>query len=454
MKRISEPMSAKTRSAAMFLIASIGMLLLAAGCKKKSPTPIEIKQPIKLKLTKTTDGLTPLSDSVYFHFNKKITVNSFRSLYTLCVPANQEEPVYVDDHHGFKVKYPCASLGMTFPFEYSVTDEEGETLIDTVEISYYTKKFSLQDASIPNMVVTDDNKSVWLTTITDNMDRFRLLKIDLGSFEVKIDVAIPDIPANLTINPYNHLIYICSNYNKPQIFVLSPEDGHLVKTIEMKPIPGDNEVYPNLNPGNLIFTRSGFGVLNAGYGWKVLDSSKNDTIYYHKDTDPVTDTYFGIKSPQLTNDKKDILGYWEYLGTVIINGDTQEVTPFNAPRSEEGLNWTDFFANKVNNLMFASHWDGQLFDSKTGWISPISYPGLRPWGFTYREHEELYLLGVTQEREEKLVLFNYASGEEIFSFPAHPEMVLLDNTSDGKYYLFATSRDLYLFDEQMFPGRG
>src|SRR5690606_12549787 len=116
-----------------------------------------------------------------------------------------------------------------------------------------------------------------------------------------------------------------SGYNDPSIFVFDPENGQLIKTIPVNPLPEDNETIPSIYPANLRFTRSGFGVLNvrrenaSGMTWKVLDSSKNDSIYYHKDVEPEA-AYSGIYSPQLTKKKRDIIGYWDSRNLIMING--------------------------------------------------------------------------------------------------------------------------------------
>src|SRR5690606_38146195 len=92
---------------------------------------IEISQIAPLKLISYTDGETTLTDSIHLIFNRKVQINYIRSDYPYCIPIEMGRRT-IENGKGVRFKYACATLGLSYPFSYSVTDEHDNTLTDKI----------------------------------------------------------------------------------------------------------------------------------------------------------------------------------------------------------------------------------------------------------------------------------------------------------------------------------
>jgi hypothetical protein len=425
----------------------------AINIKENTETVAEIelideKAKIPIELIDYTNGYTPLQDSIYLHFNKKVKVNSITSSYIYCVSDLPFTYTYMNDSSLIKFNYTCAELGKTYPFNFSVSDEYGNTLTQDIDISFYTKKISFPDYSIYNLIISDDNQFAWCTAVGDFSNDFRLIKVSLKSFEVIQNTSIPEAPTFMTINPHNGLIYI-SSFDASVILVIDPKDGKILKRIIPPKLP-ENPFGSDLQPTRITFTESGFGIYNAGFSWRVIDSSKGDSIYYHNYIKSATD-YSYMFNHQLMSNGRDIIGFSQQSYKIeIINGDTKEIGPSYDSPVQPSNSGNFFFPNKKNNTVLVYSGVGVLMDIPSGKLSKVGYTNHLPWNFSYRENEEnhVFLIG-----KKDVMLFDYGKAETVFQFPFSLEIAGQAGTSDGKYLVINTPYDLLFFDEKMFPGR-
>ncbi|SEM23773.1 hypothetical protein SAMN05661044_04617 [Olivibacter domesticus] len=430
------------------------MLVSFSKCSKKnentppSPPP-EKPKPIKLALIDHTNGETPFSDSIYLTFSKKIKVNYIKSNYQYCITDDMGIS-YTSDSKGFKFKYSCAELGRTYPFEYSVTDEEGNTLTNKINIDFFTNRIQFDGFSVLNTILSPDNKHIWLT-LTNIEDVNRFVSLSTDSLKVEFDIPVPDASKDISYNPYNGFIYISSFYH-PQIFVFDPIAKKLVKTITLNILPEDNETYPAIFPADIRFTKNGFGIVNlnsegsAGINWKIIDSTKEDTIYYGSEKDG---TYASIGQACLINDSTQIMGYSGYLRKIVVIDQVSRdiIKTFESPIP---VTYTPYFkvSTKNNNVMV--YGNGVAFmNTKSNAVHNHHNEGFFPWDFSYRSNEPNHIFGMENQH---VILFNYLNGNKILSYPLGITPTFTYMTSDGKSLACAGIEGVYLFSEKMFTG--
>lgn len=428
------------------------MLISFSMCGKKDedtppPPAPEKPKPIKLELMDHTNGETPFNDSIYLTFSKKIKVNYIKSTYEYCI-TDDMGITYADDKHGFKFKYGCAELGRSYPFEYSVTDEEGNTLTNKITIDFFTKRINFEGYSVQNAILSSDNNHFWITITNDEGTLSRILSLSTDSLKTEFDISIPKDSRAISYNPYNGFLYISSFYD-PRIFVVDPIREKLVKTINLQVLPQDEEIYPAIFPGNICFTKNGLGLLNVhndisgGSIWKTIDSTLGDSIYY----DAKRGIYNNIIDFTLLSDSTQIIGYNDESNKFVIIDQIQKnvVKTFDSPISP-GAVTPAIKASKKDNMVMFYGLGNAFMDTKTNDLYYYDN-GLFPWDFSYRSNENGYAFCL---RNSKIVLFDYMKGKEIFSYPVGIGLTYTEITSDGKYLFCAGTNGIYMFSEKMF----
>lgn len=429
---------------------------------KISDSTIRLKviQKIELKLMSHTDGNTPLSDSIYLTFNKPIKINKITSLTNLCIPSDLGHQLS-NENRTVKFKFPCAALGDSFPIHFSVSDYDGQTLSETVQIDYFSKKLELE--SFHRFLMDPDNKHFWVITRNSygyepTSKENKLIKINLESFNVVQDFTLPSQPSDIAFNPYNHLIYITTD-QKPEIYVFDSKKGKIVKTITLKTLRGDLEMYPFIYPQEILFTNSGFGIVNVGNNqmsgsvWKAIDATKKDSIYYFPEVE--NQLYKSIKSPILINAEKDIVGYLDGELPIIINGTTKKYNKFF--ESPVPFTFNPYFFSNPNGtkLLIMGYWEQALVQLPNRNIINRSYNGVIPWAFSNEEGEENHIFALTGERSNYLSLLNYSKTKTELFFPSKIiyNYKNLTVSKDNKYFIAAHHQFLYRFDNVMFSSR-
>ncbi|GGE35381.1 BACON domain-containing protein [Sphingobacterium cellulitidis] len=420
---------------------------------------IKVTQQVNLRLVAHTGGNTPLSDSIFFTFNKPIKINTISNKYELCLPTDMGSNLS-DGGKTIKFKYGCASLGRSFPIYYSVTDYDGNTLSETVQIDCFSKKASIgTEVGVHKIIMDRDNKSLWVLARGPQLEfASKLVKMDLESFKIVQEITLPEAPIDFVINPYNQLMYVTTD-QKPEIYVYDPKNGKKIKTITLKVLKGDNEMYPFIYPEDILFTNSGFGMVNvgniqaSGEVWKAIDASKNDSIYKHPSVE--NEFYKSIKVPVLVNGGNDIVGYLDGTSPIILNGKTKTYSKFFESPVPFPFN-PFFFSNpKGNKLLINGYWEDALLEFPSMKVINRSYNGVVPWAFSNEEGEENSIFALTVTRGDYLSLLNYSLTKTDLYFP---NSITPDNGSyavskDNKYFIAAYYDAIYRFDKVMFSAR-
>ncbi len=421
---------------------------------------IKVIQKIDLRLIAYTGGTTPLSDSIFLTFNKPVKINRISNVSNLCIPADMGHKLYNKDRT-VKFRFGCARLVNVFPIHFSVTDYDGQTLSETVQIEYFSRKMPM--FSFRMMLMDPDGKHLWVITRNPNeeYDRTRenkLIKINLESFEVVQDLMLPAAPIEMAYNPYNKYIYVTTEL-RPEIYVVDTKKNKIEKTIHLKALKGDNDLYPYIYPHEILFTNSGFGVVNVGNiqtsggVWKAIDATLNDTIYHYPGIED--QLHKTIKSMALVNGGKEIVGYLDGESPLFISGVTKKYGNFFESPVPFPFN-PFFFSNpKGTKILITGYWEQALVNVPKIDVVNRSYDGVVPWAFSNLEGEENHVFAITGVRYNNLALLNYSKAKTELFFPSgiNYNVGCLAVSKDNKYYIAAHNEMLYRFDNVMFSSR-
>ena len=180
---------------------------------------------------------------------------------------------------------------------------------DTITVPFYEKKFLLTepDDAIRNSALSLDKKSIWVAVTNKLADKNKVMQISLDDMTVIKSVKMPFDPQFLCVNPYNGLLYVLpyngnfstsakdnfsglgyldySNTGHSHYFcVVDPEQGKILKTIDIEPSLTAHPQYPEIYPDEIAFTKDGFGILRlvsvsaTGLEWRYIDSADGDKI--------------------------------------------------------------------------------------------------------------------------------------------------------------------------------
>src|SRR5699024_6231442 len=134
------------------------------------------------------------------------------------------------------------------------------------------------------------------------------------------------------------------------------QTGNLIKKITLEALPDNSPTSPHLAPGNTIFTSSGLGMFDVihrvGFdkGRMLIDSKKNDSIYYHVPQYPSYGTGLDQYSArQLTDNKSKIIGYdMKMRKLAIFDGSQHDFIQFiDSP--VPSTSYPSLSTNKTNN---------------------------------------------------------------------------------------------------------
>lgn len=406
---------------------------------------LEVVQLAKIRLLSVS--LThPISDQVILTFSSPVDEVLITSKYELC----QSTITYGNKPMSREVrfKYPCGRLGLSYPFQVIAKDRL-ESYTINFDVDFFSKRVvtpAVWSQGPPTYFVTDDNQAVWFSIFDSKV----IQKIDMKTFEVEKTYPVDFKVRKLVYNPYNRLIYILTN--TPDIYVMDPRDGRIVKDFRLQLLDGDNSVYPTIYPRYLAFTASGLGALICGSNissatsWKMIDSRRDDLVFYprHKDKN------FEYGKVEVNFDRTKLLikaAFSNLLFSYDPVGDV--VTDIKIP-IQGALGWV--VPNKKNeSLFYIQTYEQYIYNPQNNYQSFVTYlsNGCAA-DFSYRpgEQEIMYVF----DTSNKFQLLDYKTQKTLHTFPTIDEFYYGKPiaTTDGKYLVTFTNYTLFRFDTELF----
>jgi len=333
------------------------------------------------------DGQHGIEDSVVLEFNRPVKVNYIRSQEYCISDIGFSQ---ADSNNRIVFSFPCARLGSEWPFEFSVHDQKGTTLTQAIQVPFYHKKIDVV-GEIVNTFLDDKTGLYWMVTHAPS----RMLIFRSENMELLRDFDLPIEAAKVVLNPYNRLLYAFSNQYDSTVFVLSPDDGRLLKTI---PIARDSSIdatYPTIYPYDIGLTATGYGavLLRAGTSalrWKVIDAQANDSVSIHPQWGYDFDLFPYFLRVYLNFDKSKLLLLEQYGSCTVdvLDGSSHTFQRIIPPSCTRGVFLTP---NRTDNRIYFGQLYNQFIMDFQGNMSKVSYIDNRNDGtadFSYRPNQE------------------------------------------------------------------
>lgn len=420
-------------------------ITISAGAVKKI---IHVIQDFKLKLVSIS--LThPISDSVVLHFNKRVEEIWIDPLdqgceTRICCSSKPESSEV-------RFQYACARMGGSYPFLLKLKDKL-EAYTENITVDFFSKRlvFTMDDyISSPNCYVFEDSKTLWVC----GMDKHVIQEVDLQSFQIVRIYTVPVKVGRLCYNPYNKLIYITGE--SPDFYMLDPVAHKVVGKKTIVPIRGDDAVYPEIYPTMMGFTKSGIGVMTCkGSGsyagtWKMIDSRKDNLVYYYKDRETMED----IGNIDVNAEQNKLLLKMNYANELYSFDPLNEDIKVILPPVPGAVSYVK--PNKKNgNMIYLQVYHQYLYNPGTNYVSQISHLANGYKGdFSYRQNEEELVYAF--DANNYLQVLDYKSGSSILQFPILSQLRMgeMISTTDGKYLIASGGTTLYRFDTELLSPR-
>ncbi|QXU42185.1 carboxypeptidase regulatory-like domain-containing protein [Pedobacter sp. D749] len=426
--------------------ARTATLTLTAGMAVKVITIIQYPK-IKLLSVSMTH---PITDTVILTFSAPVSEVQITSKYDLCLSdlAYNRTPMSKE----VRFKYSCGRLGQSYPFQVTFKDKIA-SYTENFNVDFFSKRIAypaVWSESTPTYFVSDDNKTVWFSIFDTQI----VQKIDMETFTVIKNYPVDFKVRKLVYNPYNKLIYLLTN--TPDIYVMDPDDGSIVKQIKLEVLDGDNNTYPTIYPQALAFTSSGIGAMVCGArvssatSWKMIDSRKNDLVYYHKQKDKNYE--YGKIEVNYDRTKLIIKAYFSNITfsidpvqdvirdiTIPVNGSLGGVVP----------------NKKNNNLYMIQTYEQYIHNPANNYLSKITYLAHGNAGdFSYRSGEEEIIYAF--DTDNWLQILDYKNGKTLLTFPTINELYYGKpiSTTNGRYLVNFGNFTLFRFDTELFTVKG
>jgi hypothetical protein len=436
-----------------------------------------VKQHFPIKLieyhTILGDDNQGIQDSVYVLFNKPISVNTIHSQWPYCQP--EMNYVLTNDKKGVLFSFNCAELGGSYPFSISVSDDAGSSATYEIDAAFYDAKCDIE-GYISDILFINQDKEVLISTF--NPSRIVKYSIESDSIIQTYDLSSIMAPIHLVYNTYNSKVYLMgnsdpnavfihTNINSPYVYTLNHETGEISLAFISEPDEEDHPQYPAIVPFDIGFTRTGLGVLllkaneSSQLRWKLIDSSKNDSIYKYPYYNDVLHEWIYFNSVHLNYD-----GYKLYLtrpsGSVeygIFDALSSQISLLLPSSNTQGHTIT---ANRKQEKFYARQLYSQFIIDLSGNMSQISYMDSRHKGkadFSYRENEEntIYLCESQsfESSPNRFVVLDYNLPALLKTCDVIEDLQGFSTTIDGSYAVAYRPRSgepssLYVFRTETF----
>ena len=255
------------------------LLTISTGKNTKS---IKVVQASTLKIVQTK-GLG--GDQLASDPNSKVTVSfnhpissvvRIEPLFRNC-QGGPFSPTFNEDRTELTFTYSCGRLGSSYAFTLEFIDMENNSHIENIEVAFYDKKLALNGLITNRFFVPNDDKE-WIVTTNPA----RVYKFDMSAFKIEKEFALDatiSFEHQITLNPYNNLLYIAS---MGKLEVYNPESGKLIKNISLPAV--ENDAYSTHYVYSMAFNKSGMGILalrqtgSSGEKWVKIDSANDHLI--------------------------------------------------------------------------------------------------------------------------------------------------------------------------------
>ncbi|RZM25462.1 MAG: hypothetical protein EOO88_19210, partial [Pedobacter sp.] len=386
-------------------------ITVTSGTEVKTLT---LTQDCELRLTNVSLGELA-NDSITVNFNKSITLIELTSKSPYCHNSNIGTRV-LSEGTAIRFSNTCGILANGHPYSVTVKDK---TKTHTILFNTRNGKDRIHyepQVIAPTYFVTDDNRYIWFSLYYSN----KIQQITVDGLSVKKEYTYPFSIKQLSYNPYNHFIYALTD--SPDIYVIDPANGSVVKHIKVEPIPGDFPYDPDSYPQTIVFTASGLGAMicvglqHHSHVWKMIDSRKNDVIYYHPKESKIHlygDIHANYNRTKLYFNSMDSSGEIFYFDPL-----TDEIVDV---QRKDGLFGRMVTNRKNDNIFIVQAYEQYIHNPITGYYSNMSFNGNGGEGaFSYLPGEEEVVYVVTAQNY--LLALDYALRS---SFAQRDEATLL-----------------------------
>ncbi|HWI93650.1 MAG TPA: hypothetical protein VNT20_20355 [Flavisolibacter sp.] len=450
----------------LFIVTCV-LVVFFASCKKKDPVP-DIPTPpplppynsIQLEASSFTLGNLEknILDSFVLHYNKPVSVSHIMLL-GLCLP----DLKWTSVDSGKIIKFYgllCGRLGEDYSFEVKVHDIEGKTSMDTVNFSYYYRKFATQ-GEIMNYMISDDNNYVWVCTNSPD----RIYRFGIADSNDKKVFDLNFKPFKIVLNPYNQKFYVLNyphyNTNVDKVFVMDPVSGQIERSITVNKDRYDDP-QKQIKVYDLAFGANGYGVINTGtveYSssgrWRIIDSRYNDTIYAHPEwvnsIGGGPGPYYEVVSLQPNYNKSKIYMRFPYAMPRAAVMDVTNGT----------LSLLVYPDTNPNHYLVPSKTTDQLFIASYAYqaiVGPRSSQNYSQFDdrysetadFSYRTGESNIMYYRSRDYEYNFNILDYKEARIRMTTNVGPNFNKISATTDGKYILAVNNNGLTLFQTKWF----
>ncbi|MEM8900214.1 MAG: BACON domain-containing protein, partial [Bacteroidota bacterium] len=291
-------------------------------------------------------------DSVYLRFNNPVEVTYIVQKFNNC--NHRIKHNYLNEGKTVRFSFDCAKLGGIYPIEFKVNDSFGNTILARDTIEFFDQRIVI-GGRILDYQIDDNTNTFWVSTTHTN----KITAYDIDDLSVKFQMDLPYAPTAFCLNPYNKYLYIAPS-SDPMVYVYEMFSNTLVKKIPNSAEPGDHPEYPKIYPYDIEFTSSGLGVVLTkdyrGFStrWKIIDSSKGDTVYVVNQSSTLPIKFEKIYS-NFNNSKILFLETSGSAKLTVLDGNSGELSRFFPSSSTRG---TFITPNRKNGSFYM----GQLYN--------------------------------------------------------------------------------------------
>lgn len=420
-----------------------------------------------------------IPDSVHLLFNKPVKVENIESNWDGCI--TEINYVQTNENRGISFVYSCAKLGGKYPFTIRVSDFWGNVFNERIEVPFYHSKLDF-DAHITDFLMVNGDKEILVSLYKPNASKIVRYSIEKDSVIQTYDLSSTVSPLKLIYNPYNDKIYILGSKpdailsniearpdgfenDSPDVFCLNMESSQVLHAFTIKPDDQDHPDFPNIIPYDLGFTKSGLGLIvliangSSTLRWKIIDSSKNDTLYNYPFYDNEVDEFTNFISVHENFDYSKLFLTQPYglCNYGIFNEKTQKISMLTADSQTRAFQITPY---RKSDRMFARQLYDQFIIDLNGNMSQITDYDSRYEGkadFCYLENKEdvIYICEARSSsypyHPSTFYVYDYKNATTLMWCEVIEFLYKFSTTIDGKYAAAARinadfDSSLYIFD--------
>jgi hypothetical protein len=426
-------------------ITSIGYFSLLLTCiliackEDLDPKPLPPVEATKIEY-KPGNYIANVQDSVIVHLNQSVSVRYIFSRYDRC---QSDDIQWRLTHTGTVVRFnfSCGFLGFSFPLSAAITNEDGEESIVEFEAESYQGR--VVTSGLINSTCYDENtKLLWAATHIP----YQLLAISLDSWKVVKSVTLGYNPIDIHISPYNGKLYVSDGTRYIHVIdTTSATEQYFIEALFDEP----GRVFSE-NIQQVVFTKSGKGVIRFGSVLRMIDAAKQDSTYSYFSSWNVPPESYSFRSVYLNHTKEKLL-LVEQSGTddvTILDPDLNlykmirpmgtSSTHFVATHKKEDI----FFIGRLKNLG-VSDLNGNPLGPLI--LYDIGLNGNADFNYSSSNAKEIFFAD-----EPNFVILDMNTGEALTGYDA-AYMRGLTCTLDGKYLLSYSNggKSIYKFSTAM-----